>query len=224
MTVNRRLLTTTALLAVGVYALMWVGFSRQWGWLAELDAWGLQPAARFGQTHPGWVTAWDVFCTVLGPFAFRIATLVVIVAAFVRRRVRVAIFLIFAVEMSGAVTEIAKTLAGRPRPDTALVSAYGLSFPSGHALGVTAAVLALYVVVRPVLAPRWRTWTLLTAVALIVVMGVARVVLNVHHPSDVVAGWALGYAYFVACLLAVPPYRPRVMDVDGTPAVSGTAS
>ena len=146
-----------------------------------------------------------------------------IVVAFVRRRVRVAVFLIVAVELSGLVTEIAKALAERPRPDTAFVDAYGLSFPSGHALGVTAAVLALYVVARPVLRPRWRPWTLGAAVLLIVVMGVGRVVLNVHHPSDVLAGWALGYAYFAACLLAVPPYRPRVTEADETPAVSDTA-
>ena len=223
MTVNRGLLGATALAAVGVYLLMWVGFTWQWGWLADVDAWALQPTARFGQAHPGWVTGWDVFCTALGPFAFRFATLVVIVVAFVRRRVRVAVFLIVAVELSGLVTEIAKALAERPRPDTAFVDAYGLSFPSGHALGVTAAVLALYVVARPVLRPRWRPWTLGAAVLLIVLMGAARVVLNVHHPSDVVAGWALGYAYFAACLLAVPPYRPRVTEADETPAVSGTA-
>jgi membrane-associated phospholipid phosphatase len=44
------------------------------------------------------------------------------------------------------------------------------------------------------------------------------VVLNVHHPSDVLAGWALGYAYFVACVLMVPPARP-ITVADETPAV-----
>jgi membrane-associated phospholipid phosphatase len=48
------------------------------------------------------------------------------------------------------------------------------------------------------------------------------VVLNVHYPSDVVAGWALGYAYFVVCLLMVPPSRP-VTESDETPAALGTA-
>ena len=53
-------------------------------------------------------------------------------------------------------------------------------------------------------------------------IGIGRVVLNVHHPTDVVAGWALGYAYFVACLLVVPPSRP-VTVTDETPAALGTS-
>ena len=223
MSVNRGLLAITALVAVGIYLVMWVGLRSQWTWLAEVDAWALQPLARFGQAHPGWVTSWDVFCTVLGPFAFRIATVIVIAIAFVRRRVRVAVFLILAVELSGVVTEIAKALAARDRPDTAFVDAYGLAFPSGHALGVMASVLALYVVACPVLSPRARVGTLLTALVVVAAVGAGRVVLNVHHPSDVVAGWALGYGYFVLCLLAVSPLHPPVTPRDGIPAVSGTA-
>jgi membrane-associated phospholipid phosphatase len=53
-------------------------------------------------------------------------------------------------------------------------------------------------------------------------IGVGRVVLNVHHPSDVIAGWAFGYAYFVVCLLMVPPKQP-VTVTDETPAALGTA-
>jgi undecaprenyl-diphosphatase len=38
----------------------------------------------------------------------------------------------------------------------------------------------------------------------------------------VIAGWAFGYAYFVACLLIVPPVRP-VTVTDERPAALGTA-
>jgi membrane-associated phospholipid phosphatase len=44
----------------------------------------------------------------------------------------------------------------------------------------------------------------------LVMVSIARVALNVHHPSDVIAGWALGYLYFLLCLWAFrpPPLNP----------------
>lgn len=222
MSAPRGWLAATALAALGVYLLMWVGYASQWEWLADFDAALLDPLHRVGASHPGWVQGWDVFCTVLGPFAFRLATLVLIVGAFLRRNTRVAIFLIITVELSGLVTEIAKRLADRPRPAGALVSAYGTSFPSGHALGVLISVLALLVVAVPVLRPRWRGAIVGFGLVVIVAIGVARVVLNVHHPSDVIAGWALGYAYFAGCLLVAPPRRV-ITRPDEIPVVPDTA-
>ena len=126
------------------------------------------------------------------------------------------------VELTGIITEIAKYAANRARPATALVSAPSTSFPSGHAVGVMVGVLALLTVVLPVARRPLRAWLVALGAVIVILIGVGRVVLNVHHPSDVLAGWALGYAYFVACLLMVPPSRP-VTVTDETPAALGTA-
>jgi undecaprenyl-diphosphatase len=215
-------LIATAALAVAVYALMWIGYASQWNWLTTIDSSWLDVGHRYGVAHPGWVTAWNVFCTVLGPTAFRLLTLVVIIFSLVRRNLRVAFFLVISVELTGLITEIAKYAADRPRPVTALVSAPSTSFPSGHALGVMVGVLALLTVVLPVMRRPLRAWLVAFGSLIVIAIGIGRVVLNVHYPSDVVAGWALGYAYFVVCLLMVPPSRP-VTESDETPAALGTA-
>ncbi|WP_458318915.1 phosphatase PAP2 family protein [Mycolicibacterium brisbanense] len=215
-------LIVSALIAVAVYALMWMGYGLHWAWLAAFDDAGLTVPYRYGASHPAWVTGWDVFCTVLSPVTFRIVALVVSVVALVRRQVRIAVFVWFAVELSALLTALAKNLADRPRPVTALAYAPSTSFPSGHALGVMVGVLALLAVAWPLLRAPLRTWLAVVGAVVIVAVGVGRVVLNVHHPSDVVAGWALGYAYFVVCWLAVRPY-PAVTEVDGTPAAPGIA-
>jgi membrane-associated phospholipid phosphatase len=215
-------LIATAALAVAVYALMWIGYASQWNWLTTIDSSWLDVGHRYGVAHPGWVTAWNVFCTVLGPTAFRLLTLVVIIFSLVRRNLRVAFFLVISVELTGLITEIAKYAANRPRPATALVSAPSTSFPSGHALGVMVGVLALLTVVLPVMRRPLRAWLVAFGSLIVIAIGIGRVVLNVHYPSDVVAGWALGYAYFVVCLLMVPPSRP-VTESDETPAALDTA-
>jgi undecaprenyl-diphosphatase len=128
---------------------------------------------------------------------------------------------VISVELSGLITEIAKYAASRPRPTSALVTAPSTSFPSGHALGVMVCVLALLTVVLPLVRRPLRAWLVALGAVTVVTIGIGRVVLNVHYPSDVLAGWAMGYAYFVACLLIVPPSR-RVTVADETPAALGT--
>jgi membrane-associated phospholipid phosphatase len=222
MSSRKSCLIASAALALAVYALMWIGYASQWNWLLTMDSSWLDSTYRYGAARPGWVVAWNVYCTVLGPTVFRLLALVAIIFSLARRNVRVAFFLLISVELSGLITEIAKYLAGRPRPATALVAAPSTSFPSGHALGVMVGVLALLTIALPVMRPALRAWLVALGAVTVIAIGAGRVVLNVHHPSDVLAGWALGYAYFIACLMMVPPTRP-VTVTDETPAVLDTA-
>lgn len=112
----------------------------------------------------------------------------------------------------GPVTALAKAVADRPRPASALVTASSRlvssgSFPSGHALAAMAAALAILAVLWPMIAARWRAAAAIGAAVVIVLVGVSRVVLTVHYVSDVVAGWALGFLWFQLCVTLVPPYR-----------------
>ena len=215
---SKKWLVLTTLVAVAVYVVAWIGWSSEWAWVVEGDGAALDATHRFGLAHPGWVTFWNLLCSVFSPLAFRVVVLGLIAWAMMRRRWRLAVFLFFSVELAGVVTELAKGVADRPRPATALVYASSTSFPSGHALGTMAAVLALLVVGLPLVRRSRRGWLIgvgiAIASAIVVAVGVGRVMLSVHNPSDVVAGWALGYVWFVLCL----PLLPRVRAADGTPA------
>lgn len=221
MTLRKPWLVGLLVLATAVYVTLWAGWSMQWAWLATVDAWGLDAFYRFGVDHPAWVTFWQVLCTVLGPNAFRIVGLVVIVVALRHRQFRLALFLVLTVELSGLLTEALKAAAHRPRPDTALVFAPSWSFPSGHALGVSAAVMALTVIALPrVRRDRWG-WVIAGGALIVLVIGFGRVVLNVHNPSDVLAGWAAGYMWFAASLLVLT--GSPVRSADETPVAHGSA-
>lgn len=193
--------------AVAVYALMWLGWRQDWGWLDAVDAAALNAAHDVGVKHQGWVSFWQVLCAVFSPAAFRVAGMAAIVVALVRRRLRAALFLLVAVELCGVVTHAAKGLAERPRPVTALVAEPSWSFPSGHALGVMVGVLALSTVLLPVLSHAARVAAMAAGALTVVAVGVGRVALNVHHPSDVLAGWTLGYLYVSLCAGLLRPMR-----------------
>jgi membrane-associated phospholipid phosphatase len=205
--------------ALGVYLLLWFGVAAQWKWIDTMDRSALDPLLDFAVAHPGWVAFWDWFCLVLGPFAFRLIGLVVIVLALARRNVRMAVFLVISVELSGLITEAAKAAANRSRPEGALVSALSTSFPSGHALGVLVGVLAFLTLLVPVVRRPLRAWLIVLGAIIVLTIGFGRVALNVHHPSDVLAGWALGCAWFVVCVLLVPP----ITAADQKPAAPGSS-
>lgn len=205
-----------ALAAATVYAAMWVGYRQDWHWLHRFD-WSLLNAAHaVAVKHPIWVRFWAGVSFALGPVPLRLLGVVATVAALAMRNLRAALVLLTCAPLSGLVTVAAKALANRPRPSTMLVPESATSFPSGHALEATAALLAMVCFVLPMLnRSTARAVIAVTALSLSAV-GVARVALNVHYPSDVLAGWSLGYLYFLLCLLVFrPAIRPAALNRCG---------
>lgn len=194
-------------------------------WLATVDAAILDPLHSYGLQHRGWVRGWTIFCDVFHPGVFRVVGAICIVVALLRRRFRVALFLTLSVEVSGLLVAVLKIAVRRPRPSFDLAYAPSWSFPSGHALGVMTAVLALTIVAMQLFPGKLRdgrrTAVIAVGAVIVVGIGVGRVVLNVHNPSDVLAGWALGYLWVLACL---PVLTGRtVMPAAEIPATPGRA-
>lgn len=206
------------MLAAAVYVALWIGWTSPWNWIVDVDTSTLATGYRLAAEHPAWVGTWDAICTLFSPFVFRVVAVGVIVHAFIRKNWRPAVFLLLAVELSGPLTVLAKWVGDRPRPDTAMVAASSTSFPSGHAVGVMASVLAFAVVLAPYVRADLRRVLAIAGVLVVVAVGVGRVALNVHHASDVVAGWALGYLWVLVCLPVIRPLE-RTRSEAGTPAV-----
>ena len=81
-----------------------------------------------------------------------------------------------------------KFMVGRPRP-----SGFSLGFPSGHSTAAaTFAVVLVYIVTRERLTPAQRHGIQALAVALMALVGWARIVLHAHWPTDVLGGFLLG--------------------------------
>lgn len=95
-----------------------------------------------------------------------------------------------------------KNLFHRARPDLfRVVQETGFSFPSGHALATMCFYgMAAFLIMRTIASWRGR----LTVMALVVIMGMAvglsRIYLGVHYPTDVIAGYAAGSMWLAFCI------------------------
>jgi membrane-associated phospholipid phosphatase len=117
------------------------------------------------------------------------------------------------------ITTALKDLIGRARPAfNPFAATLGPSFPSGHSTAAAAfyAAAALLLVRRR---PR-RARALAAGIAVGVAVAVAgsRVLLDDHWLSDVIAGLALGWAWFAGCAIA---FGGRMLEFGSSPDVSG---
>ncbi|MCV7177792.1 phosphatase PAP2 family protein [Mycolicibacterium sphagni] len=200
----------SSLVAASAFAVIWIGFASDWAWLSAVDNSLLRVTHDFGIKHPTWISFWVTVSAVLGPPAFRVVAIPFIVVALVERRWRAAFFLALTIGVSDHLSDAVKNISDRPRPPSALVAGTSTSFPSGHALSATVGVLALLTVCWSLIPKRLHTPSIVIGTVVVVTVGAARVLLNVHNPSDVVAGCALGYLYYLFCLAVVtlsPPWR-----------------
>lgn len=115
-------------------------------------------------------------------------------ALLLRRRWRDAAFWAMATGGAAAINRLAKLSFARVRPDLwpSLAPETSYSFPSGHAMQSMAMAAALIVLLWPT-AARWPMLAL--GAAFTVVVGLSRVYLGVHFPSDVLAGWLASLAW-----------------------------
>ena len=114
-----------------------------------------------------------------------------------RRRWRLALYLVVTGAGALALDPILKSLVGRLRPVVAHPVAHGTgnSFPSGHALGSIVCYGALFLVFLPAARGRWRPILTTVTVTLIALIGVSRLLLGVHFVSDVLGAWAVGITW-----------------------------
>lgn len=118
------------------------------------------------------------------------------------RNHRLTIFLLGSVATGILLSQGLKSFFDRARPDLVSQEAavYTASFPSGHTLMSTIVYLTLAVLVARTLDRTiTRVYVIFLATFLVISVGLSRVYLGVHWPTDVLAGWAVGAAWALLC-------------------------
>jgi undecaprenyl-diphosphatase len=183
-------------------------------WLAMM-LWGgpeqLWDQQIFADIHGGanqQVVGWARGATQLGGWiVLTVAGVAAVIALAFKRRRRAALLLVVLFGGRMAV-ELHKLLTGTPRPPIAdeVLNEASLAFPSGHAANsmITYVAIALLVPV----AQRNRAIAVVLAISISIVIGLSRLILGVHWPSDVIGGWAFGLLW-VLIFMRLASARPE---------------
>lgn len=155
---------------------------------------------------PQWVEELGRDITALGGWGvLALITAVAVGYLVLQGRRHMAALVVASVGLGQALSLVLKHGIDRPRPDLVPHGSfvYTASFPSGHAMMaaityLTLAALLMRVEPRPLL----RAYLLGVALLVTVLVGVSRVYLGVHWPTDVLAGWAMGAAWALLWSLA----------------------
>jgi undecaprenyl-diphosphatase len=195
---ERSVLGLLAVLAAGLgFGLLLLLVRVRWTPLQDLDqgvAGGLNALVA---PHPAVVEVLRAVSSLGGRPIMMWLVGVAVLLLLVRRRTRLAVYLVVTGLGALLLDPSVKTLVGRLRPvvDVPVANAPGNSFPSGHSLGSMVVYGALLLVFLPAVRRRWRPVAVALIALIVVAVGFTRVALGVHYASDVLAGWLLGAAW-----------------------------
>ena len=143
---------------------------------------------------PAWF--WEA-CTFFGGVILLPIGVAAVLAAALTGRLRLALVVAVVLIAATLFTDLVKDYVARPRPTVnPLVGASGYSFPSGHALNSTATYGLLALVAwRSRLTLAVRRAAVVVGMTLPFLVGLSRIALGVHYPTDVLGGWLAGVAF-----------------------------
>jgi membrane-associated phospholipid phosphatase len=153
------------------------------------------------------------FATQAGELRLRIVVAVAMAGSLLWARAwRSALLVAAGALLVSPANELLKQVVDRPRPTyEGVEAAADWSYPSGHSAGAAALAAAVVLSLWPwIRRSAWR-WLLIAIVALLAVgVGVTRVALGVHYPSDVIAGWSVGLGWVLLVAAALTWRAPRM--------------
>ena len=204
-------------LALGGVAFLLIAAAMQMGGTQSVDDWTLKAVRALVLKDPrtGQVYGEEavIAITSLGALVILIGVSCLVMGLlWLTQRRQVALLLLTALLGAIGINYSLKYAFNRPRPQVVqlLQRVDTKSFPSGHALTATAIYATLGAIGATVCSRRsLKVYVMSGAVGVSILVGLSRVYLGVHYPSDVLAGWIVGFTWALLCWLTARRLKKR---------------
>ncbi|AFS40657.1 phosphatase PAP2 family protein [Leuconostoc gelidum] len=196
MIIKRKIRFFSVILAFSVFMSFLIGVKFQSQWLNNLNLAGQQLI----QHRSVFADVSFTYITQLGSVTFTLILTVLLSLFFIyHQQYRLLAFLLVNVILfAGVVTQLIKYLVRNPRPIPQLLSEHGYSFPSGHTMIAILLYGTLIIIIQTKMQNSLLKYiTIMMFLILIIAIPTSRIYVNVHYPSDILAGLALGYGLLI---------------------------
>jgi len=158
------------------------------------------------------LTSYMKFVTHVGDLYGYIAIILTLgIILLLKRRFDLIIQIVSVVVSSALLNLFLKSLINRPRPyGEALVKVNFHSFPSGHAMSAIVFYgLIIYLIFKLTKNVSIKLFSSIFCISLILLIGLSRIYLGVHYPTDVLAGYSFGFTYLVVTIFIIKYFEFR---------------
>jgi Membrane-associated phospholipid phosphatase len=176
-----------------LFVMLTIGITTHAQWVISLDRLIIR-AVRFPQTPwKNLIVSW--YTTFFNPVPLIIFILAGTLILFIEHYYRAMFFFLFTPVLGTILNSVIKALVKRPRPSFDPLMHYGgYSFPSGHSSGAVLVLGCVMILISSFMIKRQRCYVINIVIFIfILLVGYSRIYVGVHYPSDVLAGFCLGY-------------------------------
>lgn len=115
--------------------------------------------------------------------------------------------------ISTLLNQILKYAVQRPRPENPIIKETGFSFPSGHSMvSLTFYGLLIYLIIKSNM--KYKKLYITVLLIIIPLIGISRIYLGVHYPTDVLGGFLISTSYLIILIEITKPLQTKIKTID----------
>ncbi|UII58602.1 phosphatase PAP2 family protein (plasmid) [Cytobacillus spongiae] len=195
-------------------------FAFTWGFVSIVDELQENEIEQFdngvfeivrGSISPSLTTFMTSITFLGGVMGISIFTIIVVAILLILKKYPLAFFVVITITTGAGFNWLLKWIFKRERPDIeALIEQGGYSFPSGHSMSsfIFYGTLA-FILFRALDYKRYKWGSVLVVGVMVFLIGISRVYLGVHYPSDILGGFTAGGAWLTLCIVIYAYFYKR---------------